>query len=182
MDIYWKYTEMYCSQAIKYLLLLRPRQGELWWVRPLTMQPPFLTGWLRSTSWRWVSMSHKRAYSSNQCCFEAIELTPAQMESGWCGDECVHFDPLSPRKCSPGYRKWAPWLRVLRSSCAPCCGWWESARFPGRWGTGLGGAGRYCRPQTPPGTWKSDVNHHTSMGSTASFGNIMQAYIRSLFT
>lgn len=104
------------------------------------------------------------------------------MVSGWRDVEMsVCTLTPSPRRCFPGYRRWALWLRVPRSSCAPCCGWWASARCPGCWGTGLGVAGHYCRPQTPPGTWNSDVNP-PHIYSFYSFGNITKAYILSLFT
>lgn len=52
--------------------------------------------------------------------------------------------------CSQGCKKWAPSLWARRPSCAPCCGWQESARYSAHWGTELGGAAHCFLPQIQP--------------------------------
>lgn len=52
--------------------------------------------------------------------------------------------------CSQGCKKWAPSLWARRPSCAPCCGWQESARYSAHWGTELGEAAHCSLPQIQP--------------------------------
>lgn len=71
-----------------------------------------------------------------------------------------HCGRMCPLKwCSPGYKRRAPSQAARRLSFAPCWIRREPACYPGRPGTGQGGAAHCSQPQTPP----EKTNHSSSV-------------------